>query len=90
MHDYSLDLFAFLLDFFLVWFFFFLGVGRREVMGKRVHPVSSISVPKALICTCKLISNVFHQTIVDGFGKKLACSVEVNLLHLELHFASSH
>lgn len=60
-----LDLFAFFLAFFLVWFFL-EGGGRREVVGKRVHPVSSISVPKASICTCKLISNVFHQIIVDG------------------------
>lgn len=56
-----LDLFAFFLDFFLFGFFF----GGGESYGEEGSS-SSILVPKASICTCKLISNVFHGSIVDG------------------------
>lgn len=78
-----LDLFAFLLACFFFNLWGFLG-GVRYGEGCS-HCLFIISTTG--FYTCKLISNVFYQTIVDS--KKLACSVVVNLLNSELHFCIS-
>lgn len=85
MHEYSFGFVCFssCMFFFLIYGFFFFGGGGY---GEGCSPCLFI-INTTGFYTCKLISNVFYQTIVDG--KKLACSVVVNLLNSELHFCIS-